>query len=73
MILGIKKDPVFGTVVMAGMGGTAAELFGDRSLGFPPLNERLARRMLESLQDLAAAQRLPRPAAGSPSTSCSRS
>lgn len=50
MILGIKKDPVFGTVVMAGMGGTNAELFADRNLGFPPLNERLARRMLESLK-----------------------
>jgi len=50
LILGIKKDPSFGTVIMVGMGGTAAELFGDRSLGFPPLNERLARRMLESLK-----------------------
>ncbi len=50
LILGIKKDPVFGTVVLAGRGGTGAELFADRSLGFPPLNERLARRMLESLQ-----------------------
>lgn len=50
LILGIKKDKVFGTVMMAGMGGIEAELFKDRSLGFPPLNERLARRMLESLQ-----------------------
>ncbi len=50
MIIGIKKDNVFGTVIMAGMGGTGAELFGDRSLGFPPLNERLARRMLQSLK-----------------------
>ena len=50
MILGAKKDPTFGTVMMAGMGGTTAELFGDRALGFPPLNERLARRMLESLK-----------------------
>lgn len=50
LILGIKKDPVFGTVVLAGRGGTEAELFADRSLGFPPLNERLARRMLESLK-----------------------
>ncbi|MBN1938104.1 MAG: bifunctional acetate--CoA ligase family protein/GNAT family N-acetyltransferase [Candidatus Aminicenantes bacterium] len=50
LILGAKKDPTFGTVMMAGMGGTAAELFGDRALGFPPLNERLARRMLESLK-----------------------
>lgn len=50
LILGIKKDPVFGTVMMAGMGGVGVELFGDRSLGLPPLNERLARRMLESLK-----------------------
>ncbi len=50
MILGIKKDPVFGTVMMVGMGGTGAELFADRALGFPPLNERLAKRMLESLK-----------------------
>ncbi|MGE5741810.1 MAG: GNAT family N-acetyltransferase [Candidatus Aminicenantes bacterium RBG_16_66_30] len=50
MILGIKKDPTFGTVVMAGMGGTAAEIYGDRAIGFPPLNERLARRMLDELR-----------------------
>ncbi|MGB8656605.1 MAG: GNAT family N-acetyltransferase [Candidatus Zixiibacteriota bacterium] len=50
MILGTKKDPVFGTVIMVGLGGTAAELFGDSTLGFPPLNERLAHRMLESLK-----------------------
>ena len=50
LILGIKKDSVFGTVLMAGMGGVTAELFADKALGFPPLNERLARRMIESLK-----------------------
>ncbi len=50
MILGIKKDPVFGTVILAGLGGIAAELFGDKTLGLPPLNERLARYMLQSLK-----------------------
>lgn len=50
MILGIKKDSVFGTVLMIGMGGITAELFSDKALGFPPLNERLARRMIESLR-----------------------
>jgi len=50
MILGAKRDPVFGTVIMAGMGGIYAELFKDTALGFPPLNERLARWMLESLK-----------------------
>ncbi len=50
MILGIKRDETFGTVILAGMGGTGAELFKDRSIGFPPLNESLAYRMLESLK-----------------------
>jgi len=50
LILGIKKDRIFGTVLMVGMGGISAELFGDKALGFPPLNESLARRMLESLK-----------------------
>ena len=50
LILGIKKDKVFGTVLMVGMGGVTAELFSDKALGFPPLNESLARRMLESLK-----------------------
>lgn len=50
MILGIKKDSTFGTVILTGMGGTGAELFKDRSIGFPPLNERLAFQMLESLK-----------------------
>lgn len=50
MILGIKKDAVFGTTIMVGMGGIYAELFKDRALGFPPLNETLTSRMLESLK-----------------------
>jgi acetyltransferase len=50
LILGAKQDPVFGTVIMVGMGGIAAELFQDRALELPPLNERLARRMLMSLR-----------------------
>jgi len=50
LIIGAKKDPVFGAVIMIGMGGTAAEVFRDRALGLPPLNESLARRMLESLK-----------------------
>ncbi len=50
LILGIKKDPVFGTVILAGMGGVGADLINDTALGFPPLNERLARLMLESLK-----------------------
>jgi acetyltransferase len=50
MILGIKKDAIFGTTIMVGMGGIYAELFKDRALGFPPLNETLTSSMLESLK-----------------------
>jgi acetyltransferase len=50
LILGIKKDSVFGTIILVGAGGVTAELFNDHSLGFPPLNERLTRRMLEDLK-----------------------
>lgn len=49
LILGIKQDPVFGSVIMVGTGGIYAELFRDRTLELPPLNEKLARRMLEKL------------------------
>nr|VFK44059.1 MAG: acetyltransferase [Candidatus Kentron sp. SD]VFK49214.1 MAG: acetyltransferase [Candidatus Kentron sp. SD]VFK80814.1 MAG: acetyltransferase [Candidatus Kentron sp. SD] len=50
MILGAKRDPTFGTVIMVGMGGFAANAIHDRWIGLPPLNERLATRMLESLR-----------------------
>jgi acetyltransferase len=50
LIVGTKKDPIFGAVIMVGMGGVAAEVFRDRALAMPPLNESLARRMLESLK-----------------------
>ena len=50
LILGAKRDAAFGTVLMVGAGGTSAELFQDRALELPPLTERLARRMLESLR-----------------------
>ena len=49
LILGSKRDRTFGAVLMVGMGGIATEIIHDRALGLPPLNERLARRMLESL------------------------
>jgi acetyltransferase len=50
LILGIKKDPVFGTVILLGMGGLCTELFQDKRLCFPPVNERIAMQMIESLK-----------------------
>lgn len=50
LIVGMKRDPVFGAVLLVGAGGVEAELLADHALELPPLNERLARRMLESLR-----------------------
>ncbi|MBK7405696.1 MAG: bifunctional acetate--CoA ligase family protein/GNAT family N-acetyltransferase [Phycisphaerales bacterium] len=50
LIIGAKRDPVFGVVMLVGAGGTLAELLADRVVELPPLNERLVRRMLESLR-----------------------
>ena len=47
LILGSKKDAQFGSTILFGMGGTATELFKDVSIGFPPLNQTLARRLIE--------------------------
>ncbi|MBI5193014.1 MAG: GNAT family N-acetyltransferase [Nitrospirae bacterium] len=47
LILGAKKDNDFGTVILFGMGGVTAELFRDFSIGLPPLNQTLARRLME--------------------------
>jgi len=47
LLIGSKKDPQFGSVIVFGMGGVAAELLKDVSIGFPPLNQVLARRLME--------------------------
>ncbi len=47
LIIGSSIDPQFGPVVLFGMGGQLVEVFKDRSLGLPPLNTTLARRMIE--------------------------
>lgn len=50
MIVGFKKEKMFGTVMLVGSGGVNAEVFNDQRLEFPPLNERLARQMIQSLK-----------------------
>ena len=47
LIVRSKKDPLFGSVIIFGCGGMGVELFNDFSVGFPPLNQTLARRMIE--------------------------
>ena len=47
LIIGGKTDPVFGPVILFGMGGVGVELFKDYSIALPPLNTTLLRRMME--------------------------
>ncbi len=47
IILGAKKDRDFGSIILFGQGGTGAELIKDISIGLPPLNQTLARRLME--------------------------
>ncbi|MFA5787005.1 MAG: bifunctional acetate--CoA ligase family protein/GNAT family N-acetyltransferase [Actinomycetota bacterium] len=47
LILGAHKDPDFGAVVLFGAGGVLVELAKDAAIGLPPLNQTLARRLME--------------------------
>ena len=47
LIIGKKDDSVFGAVIIFGTGGIATEIFKDKSIGLPPLNQNLARRMIK--------------------------
>ena len=47
LILGARKDKDFGMVVLFGRGGRDVEHVRDFSMGLPPLNQTLARRMME--------------------------
>ena len=47
LIIGAKKDVVCGPVIMFGLGGRQTEFCKDFAVGLPPLNQILARRILE--------------------------
>ena len=50
MILGIKRDPLFGPVVLCGFGGILVEILKDVSIGIPPLSRKQAHDMLKRLR-----------------------
>jgi len=50
MIVGVVQEPVFGPLVIAGMGGVATELINDRSARLVPLTDTGARQMLSELR-----------------------
>ncbi len=47
LLLGCKKDPLFGPAIVFGMGGVAVEVFKDTNVGLPPLNMALSMRLIE--------------------------
>ena len=47
LIVGASVDPLFGPVLMFGQGGISVEVVADRALALPPLNEPLARALIE--------------------------
>ncbi|WP_231583625.1 acetate--CoA ligase family protein [Cellulomonas sp. A375-1] len=49
LIVGAVRDPVFGPVVLLGLGGVAAELGGAAALRLAPLSEARAREMVAAL------------------------
>ena len=53
LILGAKTDPVFGPVVMVGLGGVFTEIFGDVAFRRAPVDEETAREMIEELKGVA--------------------
>lgn len=53
LILGTKKDPMFGPMVMVGLGGIFAEIFKDVALQPAPVDEAQATAMLQSLKAFA--------------------
>jgi acetyltransferase len=49
LIVGVKRDLVFGPVLMVGSGGVYTELLRDVAIELLPINQRIAQHMLQSL------------------------
>ena len=53
LIAGVSRDPVFGPVVMVGLGGIYAEILKDVAVQVAPVSEEEALRMIRSLKMFA--------------------
>jgi acetyltransferase len=47
VMIGIARDPIFGPVISFGVGGTTVDIFADSQVALPPLNEYLARDLID--------------------------
>ncbi len=45
--MGAQKDPTFGSVIVFGLGGQLLEAEKDYAVGLPPLNQAVARRLMQ--------------------------
>jgi acetate---CoA ligase (ADP-forming) len=50
MILGVKRDALFGPVILCGFGGILVEILKDFAIGIPPLSREQAHDMLNRLR-----------------------
>jgi acetyltransferase len=53
ILLGAKRDPNFGPVILFGIGGIFTEILKDRSLALPPINRLLAHRLMHETKAYA--------------------
>jgi len=47
LILGVSDDAIFGPIVLFGAGGVAVEVIGDTAIALPPLDDVLARDLID--------------------------
>jgi len=50
VILGVKRDPSFGPVIMFGLGGIFVEIFRDVNFRVAPVNQQIAEEMILSIK-----------------------
>jgi acetyltransferase len=50
VIIGMKRDPSFGPLMLFGLGGSLVEIYHDISFGLAPLSLRDAKRMIRSIK-----------------------
>jgi acetyltransferase len=59
LAIGAKRDPSFGSAILFGIGGDLLGAMGDYTVGLPPLNQTLARRMMEDTKIYQHLNNLP--------------